>query len=202
MHNKLESLMGRAGGFIHDNPIKVILMVLLLLAFPISHLPQIKMDTSTEGFMHENDPVLIEYNSFRTQFGRDERIAVAIKSDDIFTLKFLETLKNLHEDIVAKVPYIDDVTSLYNVRNTRGDGDLLITDDLLEPMPTTQEEVEVIKVRAMESHFYKDLLLSSDGKMTVLVLETDAYSHIGQKKVSVEDEFADGFEESETTRQQ
>ena len=199
MHNKLESLMGRAGGFIHDNPIKVILMVLLLLAFPISHLPQIKMDTSTEGFMHENDPVLIEYNAFRTQFGRDERIAVAIKSDDIFTLKFLDTLKNLHEDIVAKVPYIDDVTSLYNVRNTRGDGDLLITDDLLEPMPTTQDKVEVIKVRAMESHFYKDLLLSSDGKMTVLVLETDAYSHIGQKKVSVEDEFADGFEESEAT---
>ena len=112
MHNKLESLMGRAGGFIHDNPIKVILMVLLLLAFPISHLPQIKMDTSTEGFMHEDDPVLIEYNAFRAQFGRDERIAVAIKSNEIFTLKFLETLKELHEDIVAKVPYIDDVTSL------------------------------------------------------------------------------------------
>ena len=47
MHNKLESLMGKAGGFIHDNPIKVILMVLLLLTFPLSHLPLIKVDTST-----------------------------------------------------------------------------------------------------------------------------------------------------------
>ncbi len=134
--------MGKAGGFIHDNPIKVILMVLLLLAFPISHLPLIKMDTSTEGFMHDDDPVLVQYNAFRAEFGRDERIAVAIKSDKIFTLEFLKTLQSLHEEIEAKVPYIDDVTSLYNVRNTRGDGDLLITDDLLEPMPTTQAEVE------------------------------------------------------------
>ena len=188
--------MGKAGGFIHDNPIKVILMVLLLLAFPISHLPLIKMDTSTEGFMHDDDPVLVQYNAFRAEFGRDERIAVAIKSDNIFTLEFLKTLQSLHEEIEAKVPYVDDVTSLYNVRNTRGDGDLLITDDLLEPMPTTQAEVESIKERALASHFYKDLILSSDGKMTMLMIETDAYSHIGEKKVSVEDEFADGFEEA------
>lgn len=195
MHNRLESFMGRAGGFIHDNPLKVIVMVLLLLAFPIAHIPQIKMDTSTEGFMHEDDPVLLKYNAFRAQFGRDERIAVAIKSEQIFTLEFLNTLKALHEDIEKKVPYVEDVTSLYNVRNTRGDGEQLITDDLLEPMPTTQVEVEDIKKRALASHFYKDLLLSADGKMTMIMIETDAYSHIGQKKVSVEDEFADGFEE-------
>ena len=68
MHNKLESLMGKVGGFIHDNPIKVILMVLLLLAFPISHLPLMKVDTSTEGFMHDDDPVLVQYNAFRAEF--------------------------------------------------------------------------------------------------------------------------------------
>jgi len=197
MHNKLESFMGKVGGFIHDNPIKVILMVLLLLAFPISNLPKITMDTSTEGFMHEDDPVLLKYNAFRAQFGRDERIAVAIKSDKIFSLEFLNTLKAFHEEIEAKVPYIEDITSLYNVRNTRGDGDLLLTDDLLEPMPTTQEEVEAIKKRAMASEFYRDLLISRDGKMTMIMIETDAYSHIGQKKVSVEDEFAEGFEDEE-----
>ena len=65
MHNKLESLMGKFGGLIHDNPIKVIVVVFSLLAFPLSHVPQIKMDTSTEGFMHDDDPVLLEYNAFR-----------------------------------------------------------------------------------------------------------------------------------------
>jgi len=193
MHKKLENLMSRFGSFIHDNPFKIILVLLVLLAFPISHIPQLKMDTSTEGFMHEDDPVLLTYNSFREQFGRDERVVLAIKSDKIFSIDFLTKLKNMHREIEKDVPYIDEVTSLYNVRNTRGDGDKLITDDLLEPFPTTQEQVDDIKKRALASHFYKDLLINKEGTMTTMVIETDAYSHVGEKKVSVDDEFADGF---------
>ncbi|MCO4845301.1 MAG: MMPL family transporter [Sulfurovum sp.] len=195
MHNKLENLMGKMGAFIYDNPLRVIIVVLILLAFPLSHVPQIKMDTSTEGFMHDDDPVLLEYNAFRAQFGRDERVIVALKSDDIFTLKFLNTLKSLHEELESNVPFLDDITSLYNVRNTRGDGDQLITDDLLEPFPATQEEVNAIKQRALASHFYKDLFISRDGKMTTIVIETDAYSHEGEKKVSDIDAFDEGFED-------
>jgi len=193
MHNKLETLMGKFGAFVHDNPLKVIFVVLALLAAPLYHVPQIKMDTSTEGFMHPEDPVLIEYNKFRAQFGRDERVVLALKSDNIFTLKFLNTLKEIHEEIEEKVPYLDDVTSLYNVRNTRGEGDKLITDDLLEPFPTTVEDVARIKKQAMASHFYKDLLISQDGKMTTIVIETDAYSHEGEKEVSDVDAFDEGF---------
>lgn len=187
--------MGRFGSFIHDNPFKVLLVLLLMLAFPISHVPQIKMDTSTEGFMHDDDPVLLAYNEFRNQFGRDERIALAIKSDKIFTLDFLTTLKELHKELETTVPYVDEVTSLYNVRNTRGEGDKLITDDLLEPFPTTEEELISIKERAMSSHFYKDLLISKDGTMTSIIVETDAYSHVGEEKVSDIDAFDEGFDE-------
>jgi predicted RND superfamily exporter protein len=194
MHSKLENLMGRFGGFVHDNPLKVIMVLFALLAFPISQVPNITMDTSTEGFMHENDPVLLEYNKFRAQFGRDERVMVAVKSDDIFSLEFLNTLKKLHEELEENVPFLDDINSLYNVRNTRGEGDTLITDDLMEKFPKTQAEVEVIKAQAMASHFYKDLFISKDGKMTAIVIETDAYSHEGEVAVSDEDAFEEGFD--------
>ncbi|SFV59845.1 Predicted exporter of the RND superfamily [hydrothermal vent metagenome] len=199
MHNKLEKFMGKLGIFIYDNPLKVIIFIIAILAFPISHLPQIKMDTSTEGFMHDEDPILLEYNKFRAQFGRDERVIIGIKSDNIFTLKFLNKLKNLHEELENKVPFLNDITSLYNVRNTRGDGDKLITDDLLEPFPTTKEQVQDIKSRALDSHFYKDLFISQDGKMTTIIIETDAYSHNGEKKVADEDAFNDGFEDEKPT---
>ncbi|RLA66382.1 MAG: RND transporter [Epsilonproteobacteria bacterium] len=199
MHNKLESFMGKFGVFIHDNPLKVIVIVLTLLAFPLSHVPQIKMDTSTEGFMHPDDPVLIEYNAFRAQFGRDERVVIALKSDNVFTLDFLNTLKEMHEELETNVPFLDDITSLYNVRNTRGEADKLITDDLLEVFPTTQAEVDIIKQQAMASHFYKDLFISRDGKMTTIVIETDAYSHEGQVEVSDVDAFDEGFDDSTGT---
>ena len=189
MQLKLEDKMNSFGYFIYDNPIKVIVAVLILLAFPILNVPKIKMDTSTEGFMHPKDPVLITYNKFREQFGRDERVAIAIKSDNIFTIDFLKKLRAIHKEIEEKVPFLDEVTSLYNVRNTRGEGDKLITDDLLEPFPTTQKEVDSIKKRALASHFYRDLFISKDGKMTTIIVETDAYSHEGEGNVSDESAF-------------
>lgn len=203
MHAKLERLMERFGAFIYDNPFKVIGVVILLLIAPLVHLPQIKMDTSTEGFMHEDDPVLIAYNKFREDFGRDERIIVGIKHEKIFSLEFMQTLKALHEEIEEKVPYLHDITSLYNVRNTRGKGDLLLTDDLLEPMPTTKDQVEAIKKRAMASHFYKNLLLSEKGDMTTIVIETDAYSQQEEEvATSDEDTFEDGFDEKPETQEE
>ncbi len=183
--------MRKMGSWIADHPIKTIILALLLVIIPISHVPQIKFDTSNEGFFHKDDPILISYNRFREQFGRDERIAIAIKSDNIFTLDFLKTLRDLHEEIENNVPYLDDVTSLYNVRNTRGKGDQLLTDDLLEPFPKTQQEVDAIKKRALASHFYKDLFISQDGKMTTIVIETDAFSHEGE---NAESDIDAGFE--------
>ena len=193
--------MSRFGSFIYDHPLKVLLVIVALLAFPISHVPQIKMDTSTEGFMHEDDPVLLTYNSFREQFGRDERVVLAIENDNIFSINFLTKLKKIHKEIERDVPYVEDVTSLYNVRNTRGDGDRLITDDLLEPFPTSDAEIADIKKRAMSSHFYRDLLISQDGKMTTIIIETDAYSHAGEKSISLDDEFSDGFDDEPTENQ-
>ncbi|MBU1668800.1 MMPL family transporter [bacterium] len=195
MHQKLERLMGRFGSFIHDNPFKVLLVLVVMLAFPIAHVPQIKMDTSTEGFMHDDDPVLLAYNEFRDQFGRDERVILAIKSDKIFSLEFLTALKDLHKELETTVPFVDEVTSLYNVRNTRGEGDKLITDDLLEPFPRNQTDLDGIKKRALSSEFYRDLLISQDGTMTTVIVETDAYSHEGEKEVFDVDAFDEGFDE-------
>ncbi|HHH20139.1 MAG TPA: RND transporter [Campylobacterales bacterium] len=199
MHQRLEEWMAKFGYFLHDNPLKVILFLVVILAFPISNLPKITMDTSTEGFMHDDDPVLLNYNAFRDQFGRDERIVVAIQHEDIFSLPFLQTLKNLHEEIENTVPHLEEVTSLYKVRNTRGEGDKLYTDDLLEPFPTTQTEVDAIRERAMNSTFYRNLLINEAGDMTTLMIETDAYSRTGEADGNDLDALTEGFDDAPET---
>ena len=189
MHQKLENRFGKFGAFIGNHPFIVILFALLVIAFPISQVPKITMDTSTEGFMHEDDPMLINYNKFKEQFGRDERIMIAIESDKIFTLPFLTKLKKLHTELEDTLPYLDEVTSLVNVRNTRGEKDQLIVEDLLEHFPKDQKEVDKIKDIAMKSEFYKNLLLSEDGKMTGVVIETQAY--VSDDNKSVDDMFGE-----------
>ena len=192
MHAKLEAMLGRFGNFVTRHPLIVILFSLAIVAFPISQVPKITMDTSTEGFMHEDDPMLLQYNAFKDQFGRDERIIIAIKSDKIFSLPFLTKLKKLHKELENTLPYLDEVTSLVNVRNTRGKKDELIVEDLLENFPKTKEDVAKIKKIAMANEFYQNLFLSKDGTITTIVIETKAYVDDGTDNVdAMFDEFDD-----------
>ncbi|MBA1437625.1 MAG: MMPL family transporter [Epsilonproteobacteria bacterium] len=176
MYKRLEELFGRFGAFITRHPFVVILFSLAIVAFPISQLPKITMDTSTEGFLHKDDPMLLHYNAFKEQFGRDEHIVIAITSDKIFSIPFLTKLKQLHKELEDNLPYLDEVTSLVNVRNTRGEGDQLIVEDLLENFPKNEQEVAKLKKIAMGNEFYRNLLLSKDGKITTIIIETQAYT--------------------------
>jgi uncharacterized protein len=189
MHHKLEQILGKFGDFIGKHPFIVILFSLLVIAFPISNVPKITMDTSTEGFLHEEDPMLIKYEKFKEQFGRDERILIAIENDHIFSIPFLTKLKKLHKELEENVPYLDEVTSLVNVRNTRGEKDQLIVEDLLENFPQSQADADKIKKIAIDNTFYKDLFLSRDGKITTIMIETKAF--VSDKQESVDEMFSD-----------
>lgn len=166
------------------------LMALFIGAF-ISHVPKITFDASTEGFLHEDDPTLREYNAFRDQFGRDEMVIIALTPPKVFDLGFLQKLKALHEDLEANVPHVDEVTSLINARNTTGAGDELIVEDLMKTMPRTQEELDRLRERVLANLIYKNLLISEDASVTTVVIRSNVYSSKGAPR----DELA-GFDDA------
>ena len=194
LRDKVEKRFETIAHILYRHRIKTLLILFILSFSIISQLPKITIDTSTEGFLHETDPTLLSYNKFRDQFGRDEMIVVAIKAPDIFDLDFLSKLKQLHYDLSDNVPYIDDITSLINARNTRGQEDELIVDDLLETWPRTPDALATIEKWAMENEMYKNLLISEDGKFTTIVIQTQTYK--GQDgEIDVLAGFEEGFSE-------
>jgi uncharacterized protein len=152
-----------------------LLLVIILVAGFVSQMSKLVMDTSTEGFLHEKDPALIAYNKFRKQFGRDELILLTIQGKDVFDLKFLNKLKQLHRELADNTPYLDDITSLINARNTRGSKGELLVEDLLEFWPQNDSQLLEIKQRAMTNPTYRNMLLSENGTITTIVIKTDAY---------------------------
>ena len=162
----------------------------VLIAALLSQLPTLTIDTSTEGFLHENDPALTAYNEFRDQFGQDEVIIVAIERDNIFDLDFLTVLAQLHRELEDRVPHLDEVTSLINARNTRGNADELIVEDLLETWPDSPEALTAVQQRVMANPMYRHLLISEDGRFTTLIVRTHTHSGDG-----VETDLFEGFED-------
>jgi predicted RND superfamily exporter protein len=179
MRERIERAFARWGHRAYHRAWTTIGAVLLVAGALITQLPKIEIDTSTEGFLHEDDPVRVSYDAFRDQFGRDDRILIAVEPPQVFDLAFLEKLRALHEDIENEVPKLQEVTSLVNARYTRGERDALVVGDLLEDWPRTPEALATVEKLALGNPLYRNLLLSADGRVTTISIETDAYSSLG-----------------------
>ncbi|MBT3387001.1 MAG: MMPL family transporter [Desulfobacula sp.] len=197
IRNKIETLFESFAYSLFDNKYKIFIFMLLVIVLLASRIPGITIDTSTEGFLHKNDSILLDYEAFRDQFGRDEMAIVAIEPEKVFDLKFLEKLKALHQDLNDNLPYLDDITSLVNARNTYGNKDELIVEDLLEHWPENEKELAAIEKKAMANQMYKNLLLSENGRLTTIVIKTLTYSG---KKQSLDDDLS-GFVNDDASEQ-
>ena len=175
---KSETRLEKMGESITQNPKKIIVFMLLLSIIIISNITKITIDTSTEGFLHESDPALIRYEKFKEQFGQDEKILVVVQAKDIFNLQTLKEIKKLHTELENEVPHLNDITSLINARNTRGEGDRLIVEDLFENFPHNEKELARIKKTALNNAMYKNLLYNEAHTMTTIILEPSAYESV------------------------
>ncbi len=193
IRHRIEKGFERFAGFLFHHRFKTILFMGLVIGGLISRIPGIAVDMSTEGFFHPQDPDLIAYNGFRDQFGRDEGIIIALKPRAVFDPEFLTRLKQIHEEVAATVPYIDDLASLINARNTRGEGDRLIVEDLMGKWPSSPEELQILKQRALTNPMYKNLLLSENGDITTIIIRTQSHTTAGN-----EEDVLAGFEDEST----
>ena len=135
IRSRIESLFEDWGRWVAQHPTPVLASMLAVSVLCIANVRNLEIDTSIEGFLLDDDPILLTYNEFRDNFGREGLALIAIRSDDIFSFEFLEKLRALHEDLEENVVHLDEVSSLINARSTRGAAGELIVEDLFEDWP-------------------------------------------------------------------
>ena len=135
---RLDAALARWGTWVCRRRWWVIGVACALTVALASQLPNLTADFSVEGYLHPDDPALALYDEFREQFESEKSIVVALAPPDVFERRFLETLRALHRELEAQLPYVDDVTSLLNARFTRGVDDSLIVGELMRTGPRRQ----------------------------------------------------------------
>ncbi len=193
IRRKIERWFETFGDVIYRRRWLAVILTLALVAGLASQVPNITFDLSTEGFLHKDDPARMTYTQFRKDFGRDDLIIIAIQPPKVFDMAFLVKLKSLHEELEKEVPYLEDVLSLVNARNTRGEEDSLIVEDLLENWPRDEADLEALRKRVMSTTLYQDRLISQDGRFTTVVIKTNSFSSLAK-----EQDVLAGFEEEES----
>jgi predicted RND superfamily exporter protein len=191
---KTEAKIEVFSDWLFENAKKTILVIFLLVAALGSQLPSLKIDTTTEGFLHKTDPMRVEYDIFRDQFGRDEKLMIAVKTGNIFDLNFLKKLDSFHDALESELPNIKGVDSLINARNTYGIEGELIVEPLIDSPPETEEALFKLKEIVTSNSLYENSLYSEDFTMTTVTIDTETYSNKGLSNEPDSLEFDDGLE--------
>jgi predicted RND superfamily exporter protein len=158
-------------GWVYDHAWLTIAAVLLCVGALATQLPNLRLEGRVEAFLHEDDPLRVTYDEFRHQFGRDDLILLTLESPDLFEARSLERLRALHDELERGIPYLEEITSLVNARETRGEADELIVGELLEDWPESDAARAAVRERALANRLYRDLLISEDAGLSVMVIE-------------------------------
>jgi hypothetical protein len=185
------------GRIVAARPVTILIASLAFAAACISGIPRVTVDVSFESFLRADDSVRVAYEAFREQFGRDERVIISAEPGSqgtaagVFDLVFLDKLRAFHEAIEERIPYVDEITSLVNARDTRGEEDTLLVEDFLDPWPEDEERLATLRERALANPLFRNNVISPDAAVTTIVLELQLYTSIG----SADDALA-GFDAS------
>ncbi len=181
---------------IYRHRIKSLCLLSLFIGLTGFQARNITIDTATESMLHEKDPSLIEYNEFRDQFGRSEIVVLLVKPPDLFNRGFLEKLAAFQDALETRVPYLEKITSLINIRHTWGENDTLHVDALIGDPPP--EDLNAVKKRTLENPLYPNYVLSADKKSTALIIETVARIPDHPDSEGTAEPDLEGFEDDET----
>ena len=194
--DRIEAGFEAWGRLVVARPRPVLLASLVFFVVCASGLPKLTIDVTFEAFLARNDEVRVAYESYRDRFGRDERLIVAAdpgaSADEagVFRKDFLERLRALHDALEDRVPYVVEVTSLVNARDTRGEGDTLLVEEFMDPWPEDAAALTERRARALANPLFRNATISEDGHVAAILIEPELYSQAGRN----EDDLA-GFED-------
>lgn len=171
IRDRFEQAFGRLGLQVYRHPYLTVAMVMALMVLLLLKLPTLTVDTSNDAFYHPDDPIRVAYNDFQQQFGKDDRIVIAIQPDEIFNSATLQQIRDLQQDLDRQVPHLSKTTSLLNARYTSSVDDELLVEDFIEQIPQLSQPLAELKNKAEANAFYQDFLLSSDGSFTFINIE-------------------------------
>jgi len=155
---------------IKHNVIFLIGSLLFALPFFVSA-PFVKTVDNVDYFTLENNVDVAIYDNIKDVFGNDEFFVIAYQKSDMFTLKNLELLKKITEEI-EKLEEVREVKSLTNIDDTLGEENYFEIRKFLETIPKDPDKLELLKNQAINNPLYVKNLISTDGNTVAIVVYT------------------------------
>ncbi len=153
-------------------PKTLLVIILFITAVCIYLLPKIQIDNDIDVYFDKKSQSFISFEDWKEEFGADEIVVVAFKSDDIFKPEPLRLIQRLTESFES-LKYVRKVTSLTNVNDVIGLKEDFIVRPLIEEIPVTYQQLQDLKKRALANPLYIKDIISEDAKTAGIFIELD-----------------------------
>jgi len=201
LREQIENLFGLWGHIVFKQRWLIVLLTALLCTGLFSQLKYIQFDGTFTGFFNKEDPALAIYDEFREQYGRDDNVIVLLKTEEVFDFDFLDYLQKLHQQLEEETPYLVEMDSLINARQTLGVGDSLVVDEFLEEWPKNEEELKERKQQALSNPNYVGTFISEDSTYTAIHIKNQGYLYSEDDSGDILSGFDDAPEQTASEKQ-
>lgn len=150
-----------------------------LLALGYIPLKTLYFDNSTDSFFLEGDQNLRKYQEFLDAYDTDEYAVVMLHLGPQWSQEELLQVAEL-TSAIASLENVNEVTSVTNVFNVRGEGDEISVQDLfpVEELKQGRIDIDAVREEAINNPLYRGLFVSGDGEYVSIVVKTPV--HEGQ----------------------
>jgi len=154
------------------------LIIVLSIVIPVIIGLQVfraEIDPDLEKYIPPDMPSRINTQEIENIFGGDEILILIFETDDVLNPETLKRIKNIRKEM-TKLDEVDQIMSLFDVKNLKNEDGTLVTESFLDRIPKTKEESESLRRDLLQNKMAKDIVISEDFTLSTIILSlgTDA----------------------------
>ena len=155
-----------------SNPKSVLVVLLSILLFFGYHTKDFRLDASADSLLLEDDVDLKKFRKIHERYpGGDLLVVTYTPYKNLFSDQALEPLKRLREEL-KEVTSVDTVLTILDAPLFLKSPDVPLK-EMINDLPTLEKpnvDRSKAKNELLNSHIYRDLIVSADGRTTALLL--------------------------------
>ncbi len=156
--------------------IVIVAIVTIFLGFQIGNL---KINADIISSLPDDDADAVMLKDISRKFGGNNMGIIILETNDIYQKEVLESIISI-TDTIGTIQGINSVTSLTNIINIkRGEFGFEIGKLVDEyELPSTQEELDQLRLNVLANDMYKGSIVSEDGTSTIIIFTLDSEADV------------------------
>ncbi|WP_324172545.1 efflux RND transporter permease subunit [Sulfurimonas sp.] len=150
-----------------------ILVPLMIIALFVANIKNAGMETDFDIWFDKDSKVMKNFKHFKSTFGSDDRLLLAMRSEDgIFNKKTLKSIQSITDELwqTKYIARVDSITNFQYAHVSSEDPDEIIVEDFLDDIDNISDADLKIKEKIARTDTQtKNLLISADGKSAVII---------------------------------